>query len=54
MVLPLADESKPKCYLCYERFDNIDDLREHQKTKHSDIESHEKTKKSAPGDVTIF
>ena len=55
MVLPLVDESKPKCYMCYEQFNDINELREHQKLKHGDlVESHKETRESAPGDVTIF
>ena len=26
MVLPLVDEHKPKCYLCHEGFENIEEL----------------------------
>ena len=57
MVLPLVDEHKPKCYLCHEGFENIEELREHQKTEHKDFfESNEKqtTREPAPGDVTVF
>lgn len=57
MVLPLIDENKPKCYLCHEGFENIEQLREHQNTKHRDFfESHEKqmNREPAPGDVTVF
>jgi hypothetical protein len=57
MVLPLVDEHKPKCYLCHEGFENLEDLREHQKTKHKDFfESNEKkiNREPAPGDVTVF
>jgi len=57
MVLPLADEHKPKCYLCHEGFENIEKLREHQKTKHKEfLEVHEKDikRQPAPGDVTVF
>ena len=43
MVLPLVDEHKPKCYLCHEGFENIEDLREHQNLKHRDFfEANEK------------
>ena len=43
MVLPLVDEHKPKCYLCHEGFEDIEKLRVHQNTKHSDFfESNEK------------
>jgi quinol monooxygenase YgiN len=57
MVLPLVDEHKPKCYLCHEGFENLDDLREHQNSKHKEFfESHEKdmNREPAPGDVTVF
>lgn len=57
MVLPLVDENKPKCYLCHEGFENIEQLRKHQNTKHKDFfESHEKqmNREPAPGDVTVF
>jgi len=57
MVLPLVDEDKPKCYLCHNGFNDIEELREHQKKYHSDfLEFHEKENKreSAPGDVTVF
>lgn len=57
MVLPLVDEHKPKCYLCHEGFENIEELREHQNSKHGDFfESNEKQTngKPAPGDVTVF
>ena len=56
MVLPLVDEHKPKCYMCHEGFENVEELRDHQKTKHKDLlESHEKqtTREPAPGDVTV-
>ncbi len=57
MVLPLVDEHKPKCYLCHEGFENLDDLREHQNSKHKEFfESHEKdmNREPAPGDVKVF
>ena len=57
MVLPLTDEHKPKCYLCHEGFENIEELRDHQNTKHKEFfESHEKqtNREPAPGDVTVF
>jgi hypothetical protein len=43
--------------LCHEGFEDIEKLREHQNTKHSDFfESNEKqtNRESAPGDVTVF
>jgi len=57
MVLPLVDEHKPKCYLCQDGFENIEELRIHQKSVHSDFfEDNEKQTKRepAPGDVTVF
>jgi quinol monooxygenase YgiN len=57
MVLPLVDEDKPKCILCHEGFENMDELRNHQKSKHKDyFEFHDKNVKRepAPGDVTVF
>jgi len=46
MVLPLVDEHKPKCYLCHEGFEDIEKLRAHQNTKHSDfVKSNEKQTK---------
>ena len=57
MVLPLVDEHKPKCYLCHEGFENIEELRVHQNTKHKDFfESNQKptNREPAPGDVTVF
>ena len=57
MVLPLVDEHKPKCYLCHDGFESIEELREHQKSAHNDFfEENEKQMKRepAPGDVTVF
>ena len=56
MVLPLVDENAPKCYLCHKGFSNIEQLREHQKTEHTQSsEEQASTKREpAPGDVTIF
>ena len=57
MVLPLIDEDKPKCYLCHDGFENIEELRKHQQTEHKDyFEFHEKDirREPAPGDVTVF
>ena len=57
MVMPLKDEHKPKCYLCHDGFEHIEQLREHQNTVHRDFfESHEKEikREPAPGDVTVF
>ena len=57
MVLPLVDEDKPKCYLCHEGFENMEELQNHQQTMHKDyFEFHEKEIKREPaqGDVTVF
>ena len=57
MVLPLIDEHKPKCYLCHEGFEDIEKLREHQNSAHSDFFEENKkptTREPAPGDVTVF
>ncbi len=57
MVIPLVDEDKPKCYVCAQGFENIEELRKHQETIHRDFfEFHRKNQKKepAPGDVTIF
>tara|TARA_B100001123_G_C15023633_1_gene912565 strand:+ start:271 stop:444 length:174 start_codon:yes stop_codon:yes gene_type:complete len=57
MVLPLVDEDKPKCFLCHNKFDDYDALREHQETSHKDFfEFHEKqeNRQPSPGDVSIF
>ena len=57
MVLPLVDEADPKCYLCHEKFKNIEELQKHQKSEHKDFfEFHEQNQKRepAPGDVTVF
>ena len=57
MVLPLVEEHKPKCYLCHEGFNDIEELREHQNSAHSDFfEGNEKqtNREPVPGDVTVF
>lgn len=57
MVISIVDEHKPKCHLCLEIFDNIEELRKHQETVHKDfIEFHRKRRdfSPAPGDVTLF
>ena len=57
MVLPLADEDKPKCFLCHIMLKNYEELKKHQEAVHKDFfEFHEKDQKRepAPGDVTIF
>jgi len=57
MVLPFADEDKPKCFLCHKMMMNYEELRKHQEDAHKDFfEFHEKeqSREPAPGDVTIF
>jgi hypothetical protein len=56
MVLPLVDEHKPKCYLCHDGFENIEELREHQNSKHSDFfkDNEQPNREPAEGDVTVF
>ncbi len=57
MVLPLVDEHKPKCYLCHDGFENIEELRTHQKSVHSDFfeeNTVQDKREPAPGDVTVF
>lgn len=56
MVLPLVDEDKPKCYLCHEGFEDIEELRKHQQSVHKEVFDFRKKVKreSAPGDVTVF
>ena len=57
MVLPLVDEHKPKCYLCHEGFENVEELRAHQNSTHRDfLKKNEKqtNREPAPGDVTVF
>jgi hypothetical protein len=57
MVLPLIDEDRPKCYVCHQGFENIEELRKHQEIDHKEfLEFHRKNqrKEAAPGDVTLF
>ena len=57
LVLSIVDEHKPKCYLCQEIFENVEELRKHQEAAHKDfIEYHRKKRdySPAPGDVTLF
>ncbi|ABK78426.1 hypothetical protein CENSYa_1816 [Cenarchaeum symbiosum A] len=57
MVLPLVDESNPKCYLCHRGFADLEGLRLHQSTEHKDhLEAHGegKDRGPAPGDVSVF
>ena len=57
MVLPIIDETKPKCYYCHKGFSNIEKLREHQKLEHKELSESEENnikREPAPGDVTVF
>ncbi len=57
MVLPLVDENKPKCFLCHDTFDDYENLKKHQESKHRDFfeyHDNEGKKGPAPGDVSIF
>ncbi len=57
MVLSMVDQHKPKCYLCNDTFENIEELRKHQETSHKEfIEYHRNSNdhSPAPGDVTVF
>ena len=57
MVLSIIDEHKPKCYLCNDTFENMDELRKHQEEAHKEfIDYHRKKQERAPapGDVTLF
>ena len=57
MVLSMTDQHKPKCYLCSNVYENIDELRKHQENDHKDfVEFHKNTndRSPTPGDVTVF
>ena len=57
LVLSIVDEHKPKCYLCQEIFENIEELRKHQEMAHKDFVEYHRKKQDyspAPGDVTVF
>lgn len=54
MVMPLVHESRPKCYICCESFESIEDLREHQGLAHGKGSGAEKGRSPAPGDVSVF
>ncbi len=53
MVMPLVHESRPKCHVCCESFEDIDALREHKKAVHEDAEGRREMG-PAPGDVSVF
>ena len=57
MVLSMVDQHKPKCYLCSNVFENLEELRLHQENAHKEfVEFHKdvNTHSPTPGDVTIF
>ena len=57
MVLSMVDQHKPKCYLCSNVFENLEELRKHQEDAHKEfVEFHKDAgnRSPTPGDVTIF
>ncbi|HET7344485.1 MAG TPA: hypothetical protein VFJ05_01265 [Nitrososphaeraceae archaeon] len=56
MVLSMVDQHKPKCYLCSNVFESLEELRKHQEDSHKEFVEFHKTKDHSPtpGDVTIF
>lgn len=55
MVLPIVDQHKPKCYICSQAFEDLDDLRRHQESDHKEFfEFHREKPSPAPGDVAVF
>jgi len=57
MVLSMVDQHKPKCYLCSNVFENLEELRRHQEDAHKEFVKFHKdvnTHSPAPGDVTVF
>jgi hypothetical protein len=57
MVLSMVDQHKPKCYLCSNVFENLEELRKHQENTHKEfVEFHKDAgdHSPTPGDVTIF
>jgi hypothetical protein len=57
MVLSMVDQHKPKCYLCSNVFENLEELRAHQEIDHKEfVEFHKDVNdhSPAPGDVTVF
>lgn len=57
MVLSMVDQHKPKCHLCSNVFENLEELRRHQEIDHRDfVEFHKGVNdhSPAPGDVTVF
>jgi len=37
LVLPLVDEHKPKCFVCHDLFQNLEELTKHQELVHKDF-----------------
>ncbi|MFZ1075992.1 MAG: hypothetical protein WAN47_01015 [Nitrosotalea sp.] len=57
MVLSMVDQHKPKCYICSNVFENLEELRVHQEVDHKEfVEFHKDVNdhSPAPGDVTVF
>ena len=56
MVLSMTDQHKPKCHLCSNVYENIEELRKHQETEHKDFVDFKNTddRFPTPGDVTVF
>lgn len=57
MVLSMVDQHKPKCYICSNVFENLEELRRHQENAHKEfVEFHKDVNNHSPtpGDVTIF
>lgn len=52
MVMPLADEGRPKCYMCHASFADLEALRGHQRKEHG--EQPPGRRGPAPGDVSVF
>ena len=52
MVMALAGECDPKCYVCHEAFASMDDLRDHQQREHGARPGGQRG--PAPGDVSVF
>jgi uncharacterized coiled-coil DUF342 family protein len=53
----MVDQHKPKCHLCSNVFETLEELRKHQESAHKEfVEFHKEVRDSSPtpGDVTIF
>jgi quinol monooxygenase YgiN len=37
MVLPLIDENKPKCFICHDLFEDMEELKKHQESIHKEF-----------------